>query len=232
MLATWNVRGMNTADKQRNISHFVHKHKLGFVELLETKLHSHKISTCYNKLFPTWRSINNSDQHPRGRIWILWQESEFEVNALMSDAHFIQLELVCKSTQGRFALTVVYAPNELAERYALWDRLCTLSRSVLGPWLVMGDFNNVLTVEERIGGLQPNVELMPFKECLSECGLEDMHSSARVFTWNNGTIWSKIDRALINEAWIRDFSGVEAYFAPENVSDHSPILINFDVRRS
>lgn len=61
----------------------------------------------------------------------------------------------------------------------------------------MGDFNNVLGVDERIGGLPPiHTEIMPFQECLTKCGVEDIHSSCSVFTCSSGTIFSKIDRAL------------------------------------
>lgn len=58
-----------------------------------------------------------------------------------------------------------------------------------------------------------------------------MRSSSRVFTWSNGTICSKIDRALVNEAWMREFHGVEARFEAERLSDHSPILVNLNVNR-
>lgn len=77
--------------------------------------------------------------------------------------------------QDKFALTVIYAPNELVERYLLWDKLVALKSQVSGPWLLVGDFNNVLHSAERIGGVQASyLETMPFQTCLADCDLEDI----------------------------------------------------------
>lgn len=96
----------------------------------------------------------------------------------------------------------------------------------------MGDFNNVLCTEERIGGLQPShIEFLPFQQCLAHCGVEDMKGRGRVFTWSNGTIQSRIDRALINLDWMAMFPGVEAYFASERLSDHALIILNVTEER-
>lgn len=75
---------------------------------------------------------------------------------MVQDESFIHLEVFCKPTQGKFMVTVVYAPNEFADRIDLWDRFKTLQGSVQGPWLMLGDFNNVLNTEERVRGLQPS----------------------------------------------------------------------------
>lgn len=114
---------------------------------------------------------------------MLWRDNNFVCNMVAKDMNYIHLEVLCKLNQGKFALTLVYAPNELTERCLLWEKLVHLKQLVQGPWLIMGDFNNVLSVEERMGGLQPSpVEILPFQECISECGVEDMRSYGRVFT--------------------------------------------------
>lgn len=77
---------------------------------------------------------------------------------------------------------------------------------VHSAWLAAGDFNNVLQPEERTGGSVPQVqEYGPLVDCLSDCGLKDLRSRGRVFMWSNGTIRSKIDRAIGNTQWIHDF---------------------------
>uniref|UniRef100_A0A803PYV2 Uncharacterized protein n=1 Tax=Cannabis sativa TaxID=3483 RepID=A0A803PYV2_CANSA len=46
-------------------------------------------------------------------------------------------------------LTVVYASNNRGERKVLWKDLCDLSSNE--NWCVMGDFNDILAKEERVG---------------------------------------------------------------------------------
>lgn len=116
--------------------------------------------------------------------------------------------------------------NLLSERLVLWDDLRKLR--VTAPWMITGDFNNVLRAKEREGGNTPSIqEMRPFVECLEDCGLTDMRSRGRTFTWTNNTIRSKIDRVLVNEGWIDVHPDVEAHFTAVGLSDHtkSPIRL-------
>lgn len=95
--------------------------------------------------------------------------------------------------------------------------------NVQEAWLLGEDFNNVLRPKEREGGSTPQVqEYGPFAECLEDCGVEDMRSIGRIFTWTNGTIRSKIDSTLVNTHDVVMFPQVEAVFLAVRLSDHSP----------
>lgn len=52
-----------------------------------------------------------------------------------------------------------------------------------------------------------------------------MKSTGRRYTWTNGHIWSRIDRALCNDSWVIQHGTLTAQFKENNFSDHSPILI-------
>lgn len=47
---------------------------------------------------------------------------------------------------------MIYARNRIVNRRKLWKDIKQMEKSVQGPWMIMGDFNNVLYVNERIGG--------------------------------------------------------------------------------
>lgn len=64
--------------------------------------------------------------------------------------------------------------------------------------------------------------------CTTSLGLEDDASTGKQFTWTNGTIWSKIDRFLLNAEWHSVDLHCTAEFMDFNTSsDHTPILIKF-----
>ncbi|XP_048493649.1 uncharacterized protein LOC125494123 [Beta vulgaris subsp. vulgaris] len=128
-----------------------------------------------------------------------------------------------------FYCTIVYAFNSAVERDTLWKDL-RLVNVVNKSWIVVGDFNCVLSREERIGNPVRENEMAPFRSCLAQCQLEDIKCSGCFYTWNNKNegqdrVYSKQDRVLGNVMCNEEFQNSEAHFLPEGIFDHSPILI-------
>lgn len=102
---------------------------------------------CHKKWFAPWKSLDNSSQHSKGRIWLLWRKDEFQVQLVAMEKHFLHARVEVKATLQIFYLTVIYASNELNERLVFLDSLRALT--VANAWMVGGDFNNVLRPTER-----------------------------------------------------------------------------------
>ncbi|KAL9236113.1 hypothetical protein vseg_010817 [Gypsophila vaccaria] len=127
---------------------------------------------------------------------------------------------------------MVYAFNGLQARLPLWNNLKRIATSIRGPWAVAGDFNNVLSVTERVGGAVSQSEIEPFRDCLEVCGLVDIYSTGALFTWNNKQhpetrVYSRIDRFLINKEWCDALPEAAAHFHPEGLYDHCPCVVHF-----
>ncbi|XP_062104194.1 uncharacterized protein LOC133815358 [Humulus lupulus] len=56
-----------------------------------------------------------------------------------------------KQSKERFNITIVYGFNEDSKRKQLWEDLKEVSAQVQGPWLLVGDFNDILLSNERVG---------------------------------------------------------------------------------
>ncbi|XP_057957183.1 uncharacterized protein LOC131150472 [Malania oleifera] len=70
-------------------------------------------------------------------------------------------------------------------------------------WLLLGDFNSVLSVEEKRNGVPPSeYEMKDFRECCSEVGLSDLNFSGSLLTWNNDSVWCKLDWVMVNQEWL------------------------------
>lgn len=109
--------------------------------------------------------------------------------------------------------------------------MCDISDQTRGPWLVGGDFNNVLAYEERIGKLVTLLEITEFKNCVGHCGLEDLKYKGSLFTWNNkkdgaDRVFCKLDQIMSNEEWNDLYPEVVADFQPEGLFDHTPAVIS------
>lgn len=67
----------------------------------------------------------------------------------------------------------------------------------------MGDFNSVLSQDDRPVGSQVQIgEMRDFRDCVSICNLVEMPTLGREFTWTNGHVYNRIDKALVNDIWM------------------------------
>ncbi|KAL2933458.1 LINE-1 reverse transcriptase-like protein [Bienertia sinuspersici] len=115
-------------------------------------------------------------------------------------------------------------------REILWQDLTEFAASQTGPWMIMGDLNCVLQMEERCGTNVRMQEILPGRTCMERCGLIDIPYGGHFFTWSNkqvgeDRVFSKIDRDMANKAWLEIFSRFNATFLPEGISDHCPALV-------
>ncbi|KAJ8425230.1 hypothetical protein Cgig2_019119 [Carnegiea gigantea] len=47
------------------------------------------------------------------------------------------------------------------------------------------------------------------------------------YSWTNKTIWSRIDKALINIHWYEVFDFIQNQYLTNGLSDHTPMMIQF-----
>ncbi|XP_019248642.1 PREDICTED: uncharacterized protein LOC109227903 [Nicotiana attenuata] len=133
-------------------------------------------------------------------------------------------------TQFKAQLSVVYAQNDGHKRKSLWRDLRQINISSQEVWLLSGDFNNVLSSEDRIRSPVTAAEVAGLKGIIDDLQLTPLRAKGWHYTWTNkqGTgsrVYSKIDWALGNYQWIQQYGHVEADYMNPSVSDHSPILI-------
>ena len=122
----------------------------------------------------------------------------------------------------------MYGANHDQQRRDLWDDLLNIAQSMDDAWCVLGDFNAVLHMGDRIGGIeiQPH-EVKSFRECLNNCELQEIRSTDPYFTWTNKTIWTRFDRAFINAFWYNPFVFSHVSYLPNVLSDHTALVMDF-----
>ncbi|XP_070005789.1 uncharacterized protein [Nicotiana sylvestris] len=140
-------------------------------------------------------------------------------------------------TSAQIMLIVVYSRNKVQERAILWHDLLQLGGQTQVPWLISGDFNNVLTTTDRLGQLVTASEVHEFKQCIDNMQLTPLRTKGYFFTWcnkqnANDRVYSKIDWAFGNFNWTKDYGHVETNFLEPRVSDHSPIIVQLWKRKT
>ncbi|XP_074266082.1 uncharacterized protein LOC141588544 [Silene latifolia] len=226
----WNVRGCNSPNKQRDIKWHLQKNNIGLVGLMETRVRNNAINKVHNGLGDQWSLITNNAVSENGRIWILWDDNVFDVEALSIEPQVIHCRITYRPTACWWWMSYVYGFNRLNDRDPLWDSLEGMHTNLQGPWMVCGDFNNVLGYDERIGSVVTDNEIKGFMECVEKCEIADIPAHGAFFTWSNkqegdGRRFSRIDRALVNMDWLMRFPECITTFQPEGLFDHNPCVI-------
>ncbi|XP_019239018.1 PREDICTED: uncharacterized protein LOC109219060 [Nicotiana attenuata] len=96
----------------------------------------------------------------------------------------------------------------------------------------MGDFNSILGVEDRMHGNDVHEnETRDFKETIEDCNLAELPTVGREYTWTNGHVFSRIDRAIVNDSWMINMPPQQVQIMNSMFSDHSPLGLELEVRR-
>jgi hypothetical protein len=96
--------------------------------------------------------------------------------------------------------------------------------------MVLGDFNSMLSSADKHNGVAiSSYEISNFQECCFDLGLYDVNFTGCHFSWTNGSVWSKLDRVLINPSWssLQRLTHVRFGF-PGAFTDHSPAAVHLD----
>ena len=116
----------------------------------------------------------------------------------------------------------------------LWKNLSSIALLHCLLWLMMGDFNELLSRNDKLGGnpLNPRgVQL--FKDCLDSCGMVDLGFHGPKFTWVNKRevgrfIQERLDRGFTNIDWRDLYPEAAVHHLACTYSDHCPVLLNLD----
>ncbi|XP_074288829.1 uncharacterized protein LOC141613981 [Silene latifolia] len=204
---------------------------VGLFGLIETRVKSINISKVISGLGTGWNYEVNNDIRDGGRIWILWNPSIFNVSIIKKEVQVIHLHVSHLQSGYAWVCSMVYGCNKDSDRHDLWNSLIQMKANYLEPWIVMGDFNNVLHFDERIGSSVTAAEVRAFQDCVDVCGLYDLIVTGAYFTWNNKQegecrVFSRIDRVMANASWILNGPSGIANFLPEGLYDHSPCILS------
>lgn len=79
-----------------------------------------------------------------------------------------------------------YGELDHSKRKRTWSLLKQLSQQFQMPWVIIGDYNEVLTQNDKKGGGQvPPWHFKGFRDTLLHCGLHDLPFNGYPFTWSN-----------------------------------------------
>ncbi|XP_074327915.1 uncharacterized protein LOC141665830 [Apium graveolens] len=180
-LLAWNYRGLGNPRTIRFLKEITQNHNPSIIFLSETLSKLNKIEeVCRSLHFAGWWGIEA--QGHSGGLALLWK-NEGGCTILDGSKHYIDFE-VENSQVGRWRYTGFYGCPKRDRRRESWAILGDLAGRSTLPWCVIGDFNDMLFVDEKRGGrLHPRSLLAGFGETVASCDLTDLGYKGENFTW-------------------------------------------------
>jgi exonuclease III len=234
ILSSFNIRGLGGRVKRSFLRDFVYKEKLDFLAIQETKLEVVSDSLCYSIwgnddcCWCSIPSVGNS-----GGVLSIWRKSSASLIFNFSGEGFVGVCLEWGIQKQVCFVVNVYSKCDIAGKRRLWETLL-MSKGGFGggAWCIIGDFNAVLSREERKGIANlnfqsPSLEIVEFEAFVSNMEVVDLPVLGRKFSWfhPNGQSMSRIDRALVSEEWISVWGQPSLWILPREISDHCPLVL-------
>ncbi|KAL9141797.1 hypothetical protein ABFS82_14G128000 [Erythranthe guttata] len=225
----WNCQGLGVALTIHTIGEILRKHNPNLLFLSETKA----TSSFVNRLKTKWNlfglSVDKVGQ--AGGLAIFWQKTT-HVELLSYSNNHIDVMIGNEEGQLKWRCTEIYGFPKLNRRSHTCELIRTLNSQYDIPWLVGGDFNEILANSEKSGG-SPRLpsSIAAFRSALDECGLSDLGFTGPNFTWTNrreapNTIKCRLDRCCGSSECISMFHNTSVKHLIYAGSDHLPILLS------
>ena len=232
-VASWNIRGLNRSPKQKEVRQVVNDNNLSVCAILESHVDVSVVYDTCRKVCSRWKWTSNGNICDKGsRIILGWNDDIVDVMIMSQTNQVMHVQVNIRADNKTFYCSFVYADNYYINRRALWRNLiCHASFMRNRPWVVLGDFNAALNLEDHSnGGYTPDISMREFKDCVQSMEVADVNRTGLHFTWNQkpkgsrGTL-KKIDRIMGNVQFSDTFPGSFAIFQPYRISDHSPCVL-------
>nr|GEU31439.1 hypothetical protein [Tanacetum cinerariifolium] len=220
-------------DKGASTPSVVCENNLSICAILESHVDVSSLSLVCSKVFQNWDWISNVTLCNKGcRIILGWNKDIADVLLITQSNQVVHTRVVHKADNKFLYYSFIYAGNKAIERHTLWADL-ELHKHVVrdSPWVIMGNFNMALNIEDSyFGSSLMNATMCDFKDCVKKLEVLDINSFGLHYTWNqnpkgsNGML-KKLDRIMGNLGFVDNFPGAYAMFQPYRISDHAPVVL-------
>ncbi|XP_050254456.1 uncharacterized protein LOC126700356 [Quercus robur] len=224
------IEGALNADFKKRIFEMTINHHPSIMVVTKTRVGG-DIATRIIEELPFDGCITTDTIGYVGGLWILWKKEDVKVLLLLAAEQEIHASIKVSSSNFTWLISTIYASPRLAKGRILWNNLKTVAHLHNLPWLMLGDFNEVLCGDDKFGGNTVNInKALEFKDCLDKCNMLDLGFVGPRYTWTNrrpisALILERIDRCFANPSWRTLYAEAAVTHLPRTFSAHCLVLL-------
>ncbi|KAH9770133.1 hypothetical protein KPL71_012275 [Citrus sinensis] len=203
-IISWNVRGLGNTRTFLAVKDILREHKPHILFVCETKLKQVQMSNMGKSLgFDNCFSVGRNRMG--GGLALLWNY-ESDISIISYSNHHIDV-VVSEVNRKKWRCTGIYGHPKSMQKRHTWTLLRRLAGLFNYPWLCFGDFNEILNLNEKLGGNDRCLNMVAeFREAVTDCSLVDLGCKGYPFTWSNKRygphlIEERLDRFLGSKGW-------------------------------
>ncbi|XP_016178558.1 uncharacterized protein LOC107621018 [Arachis ipaensis] len=204
--ASWNVRGLAGIGKLSMVKTFRKKfnlHMLGLVETKKEVVTRFDVVQLWGNDRARWEFVEA--EGASGGLLLMWDVTVFKLSNCYKGGRWLCVDGVMLKNNFWCAFCLVYGEHDREGKLVVWEELSFLSGLCQVPFCFMGDFNEIIQVEERRGSTSLPRSAVEFKSWIHDMELIDLALPDRKFTWFRGQSCSRIDRVLVSLEWLEEF---------------------------
>ncbi|XP_075658762.1 uncharacterized protein LOC142628578 [Castanea sativa] len=166
-----------------------------------------------------------------GGLAMLWN-GDIKVEVQGYSGNYIDAIVTDPDSGFKWRITGFYGNPVTHCRKDSWNFLRCLNQKYQLPWLCFGDFNEIVSMEEKLGGVQRSQRQMDkFREVIHHCKFKDLGYYGPDFMWSNmqqgeNRKYLRLDRALATPDLIDLYKDIKVHHLVESTSDHCVLLIS------
>lgn len=161
----------------------------------------------------------------------MWNET-INIQITSSNENLINCLVFDDPVTTPWQFTFVYGPPTPGLRPAFWDSLPALGNAFPGLWHLTGDFNALLSQEDKRGGRAVGgPSTGGLRGFVNQFGFIDLGFHGHPFTWSNRrsgahNIQERLNRSLVNAQWKPLHPHASLLHLTAIHSNHKPLLLN------
>lgn len=147
IVLSWNIWGASNNKVKRHLIDLIRKHSPRFLIIMETRVGFHKTKSFWDRA--GYVSVHFVDARGQsGGIWILKQNG----SNIVTVVHYFYMDTITiKLILGgsSWFLSNIYASPVYSHRLDLWRHLIDMRSTMDGPWMLIGDYNDIIHPSEQ-----------------------------------------------------------------------------------
>jgi hypothetical protein len=145
---TWNCRGLLNPCFRQALLDLLKINSPAVLVLTETRLGGNR-AVDLAKTLPFDGFLCTNTIGFAGGIWVMWNLDLVDVEHLCSTKQEIHVSVKVRGSNTLWLLSAIYASPRRFECRILWNNLSVIVELHNLPWVMVGDFNDILSCDEK-----------------------------------------------------------------------------------